>query len=292
MEIKRRILLLGGYGNLDHRTFVDGINYDIARLYVHFQSPFGGSFCKDTEMRVLVRPNVEQVKAALSWMHDAEYGVIYFSGHGNSQDGKDHIYFTDAASMPIHRLLGHCKRQITILDTCRNIVDEASQLDGTRVQVIGRTPRSQFPFAKAAFNQLVMAQATGQVLIQSAGYNQSAIALPNGGIFTSAMMEVINDFCSQGSHTRISTVAAFSRAREIVQAKTFAVQVPEMKTNRNDKEIGLLLGIQCKVLEKYVQVSAPRPMVKPVKDNSLKWFLGSLALITAIGIVAAGSDDE
>ena len=286
-DIKRRVLLIGGFGQMDSRLFKDGVKSDIQNMKAHFLSPFGGAFREFAELRTAIQPTTEWVRNQLQWVKGAEYGVVYFSGHGNSQKGTAFIFLSDYDSVAVTELINLARRQITITDSCRNEVNPLSNFSGSDNQGLGELSYIDASFARNAFNWLVMKQPIGQILIQSSAYNQSSIGLENGGIFTNAFLGSIRAFIRREEFGLITTSVAFDRAKGKVITQTTSEQVATIKSSSDVSTLKFPIAIHPNVISKNIM----RAPIKPKEDNSWKLLLGVVVVAIAVAVVASASDD-
>jgi Caspase domain len=290
-KIIRRALLLGSPKLLDSPEMRRGILDDIRKVKRHFTSANGGAFIEGDELRVYMRPTLLSVRKQLEWLRGADYAVIYFSGHGNSQSGKPFIALTEHESMPVFELMNLAIRQIVITDSCRNEVSQVSNFSGSGIHGLGEREWTDLPYARRIFNEIIRKTPSGQVLIQSSAYNQSSIGLANGGVFTNALLDKVADFFARDSHQLLMTDAAFKRAKRQVESNTNGKQSPSQLISPNTNELGLPLAINPFAIHRAHPELAQQFQPVAKNDNTGWWLLG-FATLAVVGLGASSSSNR
>jgi hypothetical protein len=290
-KIVRRILLVGAPKLTDSWAMHLGISNDIERMKQHFTSAYGGGFIEGEELRDGYRPTLEWWLKQLEWMKGADYAVIYFSGHGNSQNGKPYIALTENELFPVGKLMNLATRQLVITDSCLDEVEPYSNFSGGGLRGLGEQSWFDLAYARRIFNEIIAQSPACQVLIQSSSYNQSSIGFANGGVFTNAFLDVVSGFVAKGTYELLTSTIAFKRAKMQVEHKTNGKQNPRMISIPNPLELGLPVAINPFVIHRKHPTLAQQQSVTK-SDNTGWWILGGFATAALLGLIASGSGNR
>lgn len=118
--MKKSILIIKGHS----KTEVELINdRKIIQLYVDFFcSNAGGAFDLDNELFIHEEPDLETLKK-LEFLNKLDYLIILLLGHGANKDDKQIFQMQKDLFIQPGQLQFQCKKQLHIIETCRNIID-------------------------------------------------------------------------------------------------------------------------------------------------------------------------
>jgi hypothetical protein len=238
----RKALIISSWLRTDSSDFKRGVSEDIAQIKSFLKSGYGGSFREKKEIAHLHRPSVESLEGAMSWLKNADYAFVYYSGHGMSIRQRAYIALDEISDFPVRPLANISLRQITIVDTCRNEIEPVSLFEGIG-NPYGDVDLLPSEFARNAFAALMQRQPSGRVLIQSGSYNQSSYSTANGGVFTNSLVAGLQLFYGNSSHSLLKTTSAFELAKNEMRRSQSWNQRPQITQTLNLDQKGLLLAI-------------------------------------------------
>ena len=124
--MKRSILILKGYSK---NAFELAADRAIINKYVSFFcSNAGGCYNLNTEIIILEEPDIDAVKN-LERLNSSDYLIFLLMGHGASKDGKQIFQIQKNLFVSPGQIQFTCKRQVHILETCREVFKENIKLE-------------------------------------------------------------------------------------------------------------------------------------------------------------------
>lgn len=116
----KSILIIKGHSKTEVELTNDR---KIIQLYIDFFcSNAGGAFDFDNEIFIFEEPNVETLNN-LDILNSLDYLVILLIGHGGNKDGIQVFQLQEKLFVQPGQLQFHCKKQLHIIETCRDIID-------------------------------------------------------------------------------------------------------------------------------------------------------------------------
>ncbi|WP_047451132.1 hypothetical protein [Alistipes sp. ZOR0009] len=118
--MKKSILIIKGFSKNEIELINDR---KIIQLYIDFFcSNAGGAFDLDTEIYVLEEPEIREL-TKLDVLNDLDYLIILLIGHGANKNGTQIFQLQEKTFIQPGQLQFECKKQLHILETCRNVID-------------------------------------------------------------------------------------------------------------------------------------------------------------------------
>lgn len=192
MNFKRKALLIGNSNGLE------GVKVDLANFKSFLMSNKGGAW-NDDEIVVLAHATLLTLDATIRSIKsdNVDYCIVYFSGHGAYQRATDSRWGETILELEdgntIHESLfnGLSKRQLTIIDSCRNIMEhiilDSIQLSTESVD-FSENERQRF---RMKYNHRIMEAIPQHSKLYSCSIGESSNDTVQGGIYTQALLNAI-----------------------------------------------------------------------------------------------------
>jgi hypothetical protein len=118
--MKKSILIIKGHSKTELELLNDR---KIVQLYIDFFcSNAGGVFELDKEIYIYEEPELDTLKN-LDFLNSNDYLVVLFLGHGAIKNGVQVFQMQENLLVQPGQIPFQCKRQLHILETCRNVMD-------------------------------------------------------------------------------------------------------------------------------------------------------------------------
>lgn len=186
--VTRKAILIASPGQ--GSNYLRGVQFDIQGFKSHLCSARGGKWYAH-EITVLENPTAEQL-LAICQMAEADYLLIYYSGHGYTDYGTGYRMLncgTQSSIADIALLQGCSPRILLTCDACRPIFGEG----------IGSIPLpgpDYFDFTgepseiRRLFDEYILASTPGKTIIHATKSGKLASDSSHGGVFTQAFLHV------------------------------------------------------------------------------------------------------
>lgn len=210
--MNRKSLIIYSFGPEDGQDFRSGIYNDANHFFKFQRSSNGGAWKKDSEIVALKNPSKVELYRALEDHDGADLSYVFFAGHGISPGGKDHISINGKDTIPIQVLFRKAKRQVVIIDACRN--NPWSNFIGGLGSPGGfMFDYSHKYFARGLYNKLVSQSSEGRVLLYAGSPNESSYSDETGGAFSKSMFNGLQNFALQPDKNFLSVHDVFKKAK-------------------------------------------------------------------------------
>jgi len=194
--MKRYALVIANPGELGAENYCEGVNKDAQNYGRLLKSPVGGAWL-DSEIRVLNKPSISEVRLQMAEARKADYAFIVFAGHGYYSATKRSTILELRRGDEIDsvELRVGAKKQSLILDCCRKI---------ERVSIVEK--RAMLAFADSAsrinaancrrcFDKEIEGCPEALVVIHSCAIGQTAgDDSEKGGYYSYNLMDAVNDW--------------------------------------------------------------------------------------------------
>lgn len=189
--MKRLAIVIGCDFPKNHPNHLPGVSNDFYEIQKYLRSDFGGGWLS-SEVIPLAYPTKGQLLHSLKSAEYADLVWVYFSGHGFQWKGKSYIQNRTDDSCCIDHLWVNAKRQVVMIDACRNnVVDDSIPFLGD----IGDSfPTQHLQLSRRLFLSQLAKSPYGQVLFQSSKSGQSSLDTPTGGLFTKTVLSEIKSW--------------------------------------------------------------------------------------------------
>jgi hypothetical protein len=116
----KSILIIKGHSKTEVELTNDR---KIIQLYIDFFcSNAGGAFDFENEIFIFEEPNIDTLNN-LDVLNSLKYLVVLLIGHGGIKDGIQVFQMQEKLFVQPGQLQFYCKKQLHIIETCRNIID-------------------------------------------------------------------------------------------------------------------------------------------------------------------------
>jgi hypothetical protein len=175
--MKKSILIIKGHSKTDIEQLNDR---KIIQLYIDFFcSNAGGAFDLDKEIFIYEEPDLDTLNN-LDFLNANDYLVVLLLGHCANKNGIQVFQMQENLLVQPGQIQFQCKRQLHILETCRNIID--FELDIKRINKL--IPKYKYggivkrPLTREEallkFNQSILKSEEGTLYFFAASIDESA----------------------------------------------------------------------------------------------------------------------
>lgn len=124
--MNKSVLIIKGFSKTEEELFTDR---KIIQLYIDFfTSNAGGCFDLDTEFFIYEDPELE-ILQKLEFLNKNDYLIVILVGHGATKDGVQIFQLNEETIIHPGQLQFDCKRQLHIIESCRNIFSSTIEID-------------------------------------------------------------------------------------------------------------------------------------------------------------------
>lgn len=185
--MNRRALII--YSDNTDSGYLAGPSKDGDNLIEYLTCSLGGHWY-EREILLLSNPNWQEVIAVInsSFVEDADYTFIVFSGHGyiNAENNQQYIELSNG-DLGIRKLITPAPRQTLIIDSCRGYytpsIDEAIKgFSGSIAYYSGRKS------TRSLFEKAVMRSERGLSILFAADEDESAADSDEGGAYLLSLL--------------------------------------------------------------------------------------------------------
>lgn len=186
--MKRIAIVIGCDFPVGHPSHLPGVYTDFNEFKCFLRSDFGGGWSSN-EIISLAYPTIATLNKYLRLANGSDLVWVYFSGHGFQRQGQAHIQIQPDTSYPIDNLWVNAKRQVVMVDACRNeIIDDSIPFLGDIEEIF---PIQHTQLSRQLFANYLSASPQGQILLQSSISGQTSLDTHGGGLFTKTVLSQI-----------------------------------------------------------------------------------------------------
>ena len=238
--MKRKALIIGNPGETGAQNYCQGVNRDLDNYPAFLKQPLGGAW-EASEITVLLRPTVSQVRTALADVKAAEYGVVIFAGHAYADVRRNTILeLRRSEEMNSLELRAGAPKQTLILDCCRKLAQEQVlkrlvEAMEKKAAVLNRADCRKYYDIQIDRCPTGIAVMWGCAVGETAGDDAS-----NGGYYSTGLLEGASEW-ARSSNTdpqknveRWSVVQAHDAAATYVRQRSGGRQTPVLEKPRSD----------------------------------------------------------
>jgi hypothetical protein len=188
----RKALIIGDGRSGGARLF--GVALDHRGYRAFLESDAGGAWNSTEILSIQKATTSQQLRAVLNGMARADYAVVVFSGHGfQGTDRRSYICIGDDVDVPDEFLRTGARRQLTIVDACRELITVPSQVIKSERSKFGELIEDSAAHryresCRNAFDQVAMLAGEGESLIHSCSPGESAGDTQAGGVFSRSLI--------------------------------------------------------------------------------------------------------
>lgn len=196
--MRRYALVIANPGELGAANYCEGVNKDAQNYGKLLKSPVGGAWL-DSEIRVLNKPSISEVRLQMAEARRADYAFIVFAGHGYYSATKRStiLELRRGEEIDSAELRVGAKKQSLILDCCRkiervSIVEKMAMLAFTE-----SAPRINAENCRKYFDKKLEECPEALVVIHSCAIGQTAgDDSEKGGYYSYNLMDSVSDWQS------------------------------------------------------------------------------------------------
>ncbi len=183
--MKRTALLIGNSNGLA------GVKIDINNFNNFLKSDIGGKWY-DSEITVEMNPTRRSLLAKIEQLktENNDFAIVVFSGHGA---------YTKNTILELNRneeiiseidLKYISKRQISIFDCCRNVVQEPLKNKALLSDSFNRSERNDY--IRNKYDARIMQSIEQQISLYACSIGESALDTENGGLYSSLLLKSVS----------------------------------------------------------------------------------------------------
>lgn len=187
--MKRKALLIGMPGEKKPGSIYNAVNNDLKDFKEYLMSNAGGEWEDGDEIMIdLINPGSFGVLGNVTSIN-ADYSLIYFSGHGGEYRSRKQIIELSDGEFEIVNLKTKCPKQLIIIDSCRSILDEETK--GFIKKAMKEEHEENFTFvenSKFIFNKHLENCENGIILLNAASFESPAGCNQTESFYTSSLI--------------------------------------------------------------------------------------------------------
>ncbi|HMV09287.1 MAG TPA: caspase family protein [Cyclobacteriaceae bacterium] len=275
--VTRRAILIGAPGSGENHLY--GAASDLRMMREFLESPKGGSWLPQ-EISVLSNPNWSELALRIVWCHE-DYVMIYFFGHGftDAETGNRMIVLRDHPMQDLE-LLTKSRKQLVIVDACRNFV--RGGLDGIP-DFSQHESHFEVYSTRELFDQMIVNSPEGHMIIHATKPGQYSVDTVNGGMFTHTLLQECNQL--QPVNQQIDCYAIDSLVKFLPHKlrELDSDQVPDVAYRTGNLSVPFVFAIR-----------GLTGINKPVQQESIKpagMLTFTVAALAMIALIAFFSND-
>ena len=214
-----------------------GPPYDNANYRAYLQSMLGGEW-RSYEIESLRNPNLMSILRMInSFMAEADYTFIIFTGHGSIDPKKNNMQYLDilgGTSIPITTLFTKAKRQTLIIDACRGYYTPEKPTIKKFSALLEDSVETTFS-TRLLFNRKVRLAEEGITILYAASENQSARDTPKGAAYLLSLLDAAEIWKKDNKEDTLSLKQAHNLASRFIGTKYKTIQIPTMELEKREK---------------------------------------------------------
>ncbi|MDJ1485980.1 caspase family protein [Cytophagaceae bacterium YF14B1] len=267
----QKIALLIGSPLVKGSNYLSGVSGDIQNFESFLLSPIGGGWQKEEIVTFPLNPTKRDVLRYLIALKQYDYAFVYFSGHGKTQatgvSQWQSVQLNQAEELNITQFQSSAKRQLTIIDACRD-VEDFSNFSGVSGIWESSSTGEQLVKARTIYNNCLSKFMPGYLVWYATQLGTTATDDGRGGVFSNSVLRAVS-LLNKHTNKDIITIADVHRVASKLMEKYS--QVPQLVSD------GRLLQLPF-----AVKSSMAKHIVEPTSDINWKEFI--LGLIAVSGV--------
>lgn len=272
----RKAFLIGCPG--PKSNYLRGVRADLITFKNYLLSKRGGEWYTD-EVTIINDPNPVRLLMLLSQV-EADYVLIYFSGHGFTEKdtGARRLCCSGGTIIDESLIAGRAKRVLLINDVCRTFVGASiGRIESDDPEYFNFTGPEDF---RLLFDQAIHASPYTKIIVHGVQPGLPASDTTSGGAFTQGLLYTGNHMTVKGD-ARVVTIGDVLRFVPKVLSERGNSQMPQLYYYGNDFKLPFAIAIPA-----ALKLSEPaRYVEKPEHNESGKVLLGLGLLV--LGVILA-----
>lgn len=239
--MKRQALIIANPGETGARNYCEGVNKDCNNYPTFLTEPFGGAWYT-SEIEVLRRPSVSELRVALGKLKSADYGLVVFAGHAEYVASRRTtvLELRKGEEIDSMELRAGASKQTVILDCCRLIAPETRRTFAFTEALAKRASLGADACRRQYENRITKCP-PGLAVLWGCSIGQTAGDDPTrGGYYSFSLLEEAENW-AKNSNVDVSThfaildvVVAHDLAAKGVQGVSGGRQTATMEKPRSD----------------------------------------------------------
>jgi caspase domain-containing protein len=279
--VTRLAILISSPGPKEN--YLPGSLKDPGLIARHLMSPRGGIF-RTNEIYSFFDPKWEDVELLLK-LCTVDYLLVYFSGHGFMEDGRNYFQFKNR-DVEDAALFNDSPRQLIIGDACREYWPAISGI--TEKEEISGYLSDQL--ARKAFDDAILRSPPGKLTVHATGADEIAYeSNGKGGVFTLALLKTASSFRTGMPYQSVMIQTLMAPTIRLLR-KDRLKQNPEITWKEGDLQVPFLIDIN---QEKIAAGESRFPPITRVPKRPEPFPLGKViaAGLVLFGIAGLFSDE-
>lgn len=209
-------------------NYLPGVIHDINNFYNFLISHKGGSWKKE-EIYVLINENAQNILEVINQLPYSDYRILYFSGHGFTQNKNQFICLDEYNDVKINELINKSDRELIIIDSCRSLISPELGGDIFFEEIQKSIINSKIQNARIIFDDAINKSEKGSIIVNSTSLGEAAHDTGTGGVFTKNLLKIKNIV---NTKNYISKIVFFNSAFDYARKQTKSqqrFQVPDIK---------------------------------------------------------------
>lgn len=213
--ISRKAILIGCPGS--GKSFLSGVEHDLQNMKRFLLSNRGGQWYTN-EISVLNNPDPQRI-LSLAFQTQADYLLVYFSGHGYTEQhsGIRKLCCNGGNIADESLIQGPAKRILVINDVCRTFIGAGiGRIDADDVEYDSFTGPVNF---RLLFDNAIQSTAHTKIIIHGTQPGLIAADTQSGGAFTQGLLKVCNRINSKGDPCVLSIGQMLEHVPNVLKTK-------------------------------------------------------------------------
>lgn len=234
--IKRKVYIIKGYSKTEQEKLDD--EYFVNSYKEYFQLNCGGAY-SSKELICLYEPSLRELNKSIN-KHKLDFGILIFIGHGGTKNNNQVFKLNSDEVIKPGQLTLRTKKQIIILESCRDIVNEIQTVDlADKIPMFEKGGIVRFPLTNAQSREIydshIKRCENGIMVCFACRQGESAYNF----IFSNAIMQCSMDWHLDSTrHCAILPIDELSRLTWVetlltARDKYGLVQIPHSEGNMN-----------------------------------------------------------
>lgn len=189
--MKRRCLIIAAPGDKKKGNYLPGVPADLSNFCRFLKADHGGAW-ESGEISSFTNPTSRELQEQLFLQRQADYSIVFFSGHGgiSTVNNETYVEYNNSDDMaPVSSFVNLCKKELVVIDTCRSWFTPAELGGDLSVKAESFREDSAYRLAcRQFYDSCITIAEPGFIILYAASQGEAANDSASGGIFTQFLL--------------------------------------------------------------------------------------------------------